>query len=99
MSDHNSILKALQKLKPLAEFTLRGTELEWLDSKQTEPSQDEINTEIERQKKEFADNQYQRDRLQEYPSLQECIHAILDDDLATLQAKRTVVKNKYPKPE
>lgn len=42
---------------------------------------------------------YQRDRFLEYPSLQECIHAILDDDLEALQAKRTAVKAKYPKPE
>tara|TARA_R100000353_G_C6443677_1_gene179308 strand:+ start:315 stop:644 length:330 start_codon:yes stop_codon:yes gene_type:complete len=46
----------------------------------------------------FETKQYQRDRLQEYPSIQECIHAILDDDLEALQAKRTAVKAKYPKP-
>ena len=43
--------------------------------------------------------QYQRDRLQEYPSIEECIHAILDDDLEALQAKRSAVKAKYPKPK
>ena len=48
--------------------------------------------------KQYADNEYQRKRLQEYPDLQECIHAILDDDLTTLQAKRKLVKDKYPKP-
>ena len=42
--------------------------------------------------------QYQKDRLQEYPDLQECIHAILDDDLTALQAKRKLIKEKYPKP-
>ena len=47
---------------------------------------------------EYDANQYKRDRQQEYPSLQECIHAILDNDLETLQAKRTAVKTKYPKP-
>ena len=34
----------------------------------------------------------------EYPTLEECIHAILDDDLAALQVKRKAVKDKYPKP-
>ena len=48
---------------------------------------------------EYDSKQYQRDRLTEYPSIQECIHAILDDDLEALQAKRTAVKAKYPKPE
>ena len=35
-------------LRPLAEFTLRGDELEWLDSKQTEPTQAEIDAEVAR---------------------------------------------------
>ena len=43
-------------------------------------------------------NQYKEDRSRAYPSLQECIHAILDDDLEALQAKRAAVKTKYPKP-
>jgi hypothetical protein len=29
---------------------------------------------------------------------QECVHAILDDQLDALQAKRAAVKAKYPKP-
>jgi len=40
---------------------------------------------------------YARSRQQEYPSIQECIHAILDDDLTALQVKRQAVKDKYPK--
>lgn len=42
--------------------------------------------------------QYQRERKEEYPSIEECIHAILDDDLTALQAKRKLIKDKYPKP-
>ena len=41
---------------------------------------------------------YDEKRLREYPTLQECIHAILDDDLTALQATRAAVKAKYPKP-
>ena len=41
--------------------------------------------------------QYIRDRATEYPSIQECVHAILDDDLTALQKKRQTVKTKYPK--
>ena len=43
------------------------------------------------------DNDYARKRKAEYPSLEECVHAILDDDLDNLQALRTAVKEKYPK--
>ena len=36
-------------------------------------------------------------RKKEYPTIEECVHAILDDTITDLQAKRTAVKNKYPK--
>jgi len=38
-------------------------------------------------------------RQAEYPSLQDCIHALLDggDTLTDLQAARQAVKDKYPK--
>ncbi len=43
------ITHALQALKPGAEWTLRGDEysgLEWLDSKQTKPTETEVNSKI-----------------------------------------------------
>tara|TARA_Y100000361_G_C11054106_1_gene286904 strand:+ start:68 stop:334 length:267 start_codon:yes stop_codon:yes gene_type:complete len=36
-------------------------------------------------------------RKKEYPTIEECVHAILDDTLDDLQAKRKAVKEKYPK--
>ena len=36
-------------------------------------------------------------RKSEYPTIEECVHAILDDELDDLQIKRQAVKNKYPK--
>ena len=41
---------------------------------------------------------YKHDRAIEYPTIEECIHAILDDDLTALQVLRQAVKDKYPKP-
>ena len=60
------------------------------------PSKEEVLAKFEQLK---GANQYKIDREAEYPSIQECIHAILDDDLEALQAKRSAVKAKYPKPE
>ena len=50
---------------------------------------------------EYDAEEWKRNRQAEYPSHEECIHALLDggDTLADLQAKRTATKNKYPKPE
>ena len=44
--------------------------------------------------------EWKRNRQAEYPTHEECIHALLDggDTLTELQAKRTATKNKYPKP-
>ena len=42
-------------------------------------------------------NQVYANRKAEYPSIEECVHAILDDDLENLQILRQAVKEKYPK--
>jgi hypothetical protein len=38
--------KALQTLRPNAEWVLRGDELEWLDAEQTQPTEAEITAKI-----------------------------------------------------
>ena len=68
-------------------------------SGQTPPTEEAIQAKLTELQSEYDATQYQRDRQQEYPTIEECIHAILDDDLETLQARRTAVKTKYPKPE
>ena len=49
------------------------------------------------QEQEEARKTYADKRKEEYPSIEECIHAILDDELDALQIKRKLVKDKYPK--
>ncbi len=90
-------IQALQSLRPKAQWVLRGEELEWLDTKQTQPTDAEITSEIARLQSEYDLLAYSRSRKAEYPSIEECIHAILDDDLTALQVKRQAVKDKYPK--
>ena len=55
--------------------------------------------ELARQLDEEA-NGWLYNRQAEYPSLQDCIHALLDggDTLTDLQAARQAVKDAYPKP-
>ena len=45
-------------------------------------------------------NGWLKNRLEQYPSLQDCIHALLDggDTLTDLQASRQLVKDNNPKP-
>ena len=40
---------------------------------------------------------YSDRRKEEYPTIEECVHAILDGELDDLQIKRQAVKDKYPK--
>lgn len=70
-----------------------------IDDSFEKPTQEFLESELKKQQDEFDAKQYQLDRLKEYPSIKECVHAILDDDLEALQAKRSAVKAKYPKPE
>ncbi len=57
----------------------------------------ELSAEIKRLEAEFDALAWERSRQAEYPSIEECVHAILDDDLDALQAKRAEIKTKYPK--
>ena len=59
-----------------------------------------IKTEQDKLQAEHDAQVYSRKREAEYPTVQECVHAILDNDnneLDTLQAKRAEIKLKYPK--
>ena len=62
-------IKAIQSLRPSAEWTMSGDELNWLDSNTTKPTDAEINAEVTRLQAEYDANQYQRDRV--YPSIQD----------------------------
>ena len=89
---------ALNNLMPNG-IGLRGTveDYEILNNTDPIPSDSEIDNEIIRLKAEYDAQAYSRNREAEYPSVQECVHAILDDDLTALQEKRQAVKTKYPK--
>ena len=68
----------------------------------TSKEQDELNLEIENFKKEkenLEKTKWKRNRQAEYPSIEDCIHALLDggDTLTELQEKRQEIKAKYPK--
>ena len=67
-------------------------------SGQTPPTEEAIQSKLAELQAAYDAQAYSRARESEYPSLQDCIHAILDNDLDALQLKRQAVKAKYPKP-
>jgi hypothetical protein len=68
------------------------------DGNQVEVDEEQINLKISEIEARQKLVEYKFKREMEYPSIQECIHAILDNDLEGLQLKRAEVKAKYPKP-
>ena len=77
-------------------ITSDGEIVEWIcDIEQ--PTDEAIQGKIIELQAEYDALAYSRNREAEYPSVQECVHAILDDTLDALQAKRAEIKTKYPK--
>ena len=62
---------AIQSLRPHAQWVLRGDDLEWLDTEQTQPTEAEITAEVARLQAEYDNNEYARSRAEAYPSIQE----------------------------
>jgi hypothetical protein len=96
----DSFTKALQSLGKGLWVQHFGTyeSIVWEDESQTvskeaiEQKQKELQTAYDAQ-------EYARSRKEEYPSIEDCIHAILDNELDALQVKRQLIKVKYPKSE
>ena len=97
MANEMTTVDALQSLKPNAEWVLRGDELEWLDSKQTEPTADELAAEVTRLQGVYDGNKYQRDRAAEYPSMADQLDDIYHNGVDGWKATIKATKDKYPK--
>jgi hypothetical protein len=97
-----NIAQAILALEPTASFGVIDESLEqieWYSEDVTQPSKEEITAEQTRLQAEYDALAWKRNRQVEYPSIEDCIHALLDggDTLTDLQAARQAVKDKYPK--
>ena len=64
------------------------------------PSEEAIQAKLAELQAEYEAKQYQRDRKQEYPTIEELVVALYDEeDKASIIERRKAVKAKYPKPE
>ena len=96
------IAKAILALEPTASFGVIDEDLEqieWYSEDVTQPSNEDIQAKLDELQAIEDAKQYQRDRKSEYPSIEDCVHALLDggDTLTDLQELRQAVKDKYPK--
>ena len=97
------IIEAILKINPNAVVTVSGNdintcEIEWFDGT-TPISKADIEAKMVEVQADYDAEEWKRNRQAEYPSIDDCIHALLDggDTLTELQAKRTATKTKYPK--
>ena len=98
------IIEAILKINPNANVIIKGDdintcEIEWHNGT-PEISKADIEAKMVELQAEYDAEEWKRNRQAEYPSIDDCIHALLDggDTLTELQAKRTATKTKYPKP-
>ena len=98
------IIDAILKINPEAKVSVSGSDIDtcqidWHDGT-TPISKADIETKMNELQAEYNAEQWKRNRKAEYPSHEDCIHALLDggDTLTELQEKRQTVKTKYPKP-
>ena len=92
---------AIKKINPNAEFAMYDNDLNtiiWQNGTTPIPVA-EIEAKMTELQAEYDAEEWKRNRQAEYPSHEDCIHALLDggDTLTELQEKRQAVKNKYPK--
>jgi len=97
----SNIGNAIKKINPNAEFTYQAEDInsiQWLYGTTPIPKAD-IEAKMTELQAEYDAEEWKRNRQAEYPSIDDCIHALLDggDTLTELQAKRTATKTKYPK--
>tara|TARA_R100000951_G_C2638544_1_gene180108 strand:+ start:1575 stop:1874 length:300 start_codon:yes stop_codon:yes gene_type:complete len=93
--------EALKKLCPTSKFVM-STEGEILNSKlkngEKLPNEEAIQAKLKELEKQFADNEYQRDRAEAYPPLAEQLDILYHGGLDALKAELKKTKDKYPKP-
>ena len=94
--------KALNSLLPDSVWSMDAEDyntLIWSDENELPPpTEEEVQVEIERLKAEYNNNQYQRDRASEYPSIQDQLDTLYHQGYDGWKEMIDEVKNKYPKP-
>ena len=93
--------KALHNLRPFAVWTINGeheySNLVWLDTDQTKPTEEEVVAEVARLQAEYEAQEYQRQRAAEYPSYADQFDLLYHGGYDAWKAAIDAVKTKYPK--
>jgi len=90
---------AVLSIRPEAKFLVGETyeSLTWHDKTQDKPTEKEFNDAVEAEKKKYTDNEYQRSRASEYPSIPDQLDEIYHNGINAWKAVIKKTKDKYPK--
>ena len=100
MNPIDAKVRAILNLRPNAVWTMHELVLEWIDEKQSCPTEQEIDVEIIAVKLEFERNKYKHLRAQAYPDYRDYLDGIVKGDAAQVQkyiADCLAVKARFPK--
>ena len=97
-----NISDAIYQLRPGAEWTLDGNEYEnltWLEPEdgQSKPTKEEVLNEVEKLKKAYINNEYQRKRKLKYPSFAEQFDLLYHGGYDAWKQEIDKIKKEYPK--
>ena len=93
------LVTAIKTLRPNSSFSVEGEIINWGDTNNAQPTQQEIDDKIAELQAEYDANQYQRDRAVAYPSIADQLDKIYHSGIDAWKKDIKAVKNKYPKPE
>jgi hypothetical protein len=96
------ISEAILKIDPNAQVSINADDINqitWHDGNPNNITKADIEAKMVEVQAEYDAEEWKRNRQAEYPTHEDCIHALLDggDTLTELQSKRTATKTKYPK--
>ena len=99
--ENQNIVNAILSINPNAKISISGGDInsiEWLEGTTPIPKAD-IEAKMNELQTQYDAEEWKRNRQAEYPTHEDCIHALLDggDTLTELQEKRQEIKAKYPK--
>ena len=97
MAEINEEIARIEEEEHNIELQNNVNQIIWHDGNPTNITNEQILEKQSELQAEYDAQDYARKREAEYPTIQEAVHAILDDDLENLQVLRQAVKDKYPK--
>jgi len=94
------ITDAIKSLRPNAEFSMWGDDystIEWYSENVPKPTLQEVDAELQRLQAEYDRKDYQRQRAEAYPSIEEQLDLMFHGGYDAWKAQIQAIKDQFPK--